>query len=124
MRPGAMLNFLPFLSAAILGSIKARYLFLPSCWKNLARIDALADPKIWQFFRPGFYIFLITMISLGVWLSRWASGEHSSLITVSSIDMTLSVGLFGSLIGFRAQGAGSGAQEGSIKYPEGKDVSG
>jgi hypothetical protein len=101
LRPGADLNSLPFIIAVPSGALKIRYIFLPACRKNLARIDALADPKIWQFFRPGFFLFLVAMISLGAWLSRWASGDYGALITVSSLDLTLSVALIGSLTGFK-----------------------
>jgi hypothetical protein len=107
LRPGAELNSLPFLIAVPVGGLKARYLFLHACRKNLARIDALSDPRPWQFFRVGFFIFLFSMILLGGWLSRWASGNYAALLTVASVDLTLSVGLLGSLGGFRAQGAGN-----------------
>ena len=118
MKPGAPLSYLPFPIAAALGSIKARYLFLSSCRKNLARIDALVDPKAWQFFRPVFFFFLLTMISLGMYLSRWAAGNYSALITVASIDLALSVALFGSLGGFKQYPVSS------TQYPVEKDVSG
>jgi hypothetical protein len=67
----------------------------------LARIESLAEPKPWQFFRPGFFLFLFSMILLGAWLSHRASGNYGMLLTVSSIDLTLSVALLGSLVGFR-----------------------
>jgi hypothetical protein len=101
LRNGAALNYLPFAIAAVVGGLKARYLFLPSCRKNLARIESLAEPKPWQFFRPGFFLFLFSMILLGAWLSHRASGNYGMLLTVSSIDLTLSVALLGSLVGFR-----------------------
>ena len=101
LRPGAETNSLPFFIALPVGGLKAHYLFLHACLKNLARIDALADPKIWQFFRPGFFLFLVAMISLGAWLSGWAAGNYGKLIVVASVDLTLSVALMGSLGGFR-----------------------
>jgi hypothetical protein len=99
LRPGAELNSLPFLIAVPVGGLKARYLFLHACRKNLDRIYTLSDPRPWQFFRPGFFIFLITMICLGAWLSRWSAGNYGALLTVASVDLTLSVGLLGSLGG-------------------------
>jgi hypothetical protein len=101
LRPGAELNSIPFLIAVPVGGLKARYLFLPSCRRNLARIDALPDPKPWQFFRIGFFIFLLSMIWLGFWLSSQAAGEYGMLLAVSSMDLTLSVALLGSLRGFK-----------------------
>jgi hypothetical protein len=118
LRSGTAWNYLPFLIALTVGSLKARYLFLPSCRRNLARIEGLIDPRPWQFFRVGFFVFLITMISLGAWLSRIAEGNYGLLITVSSIDLTLSVGLVGSLGGFKKSPVPG------TRYPEGKDVSG
>jgi len=101
LRPGAELNSLPFIIALLAGGFKARYLFLPACRKNLARINSISDPKPWQFFRIGFFIFLFTMIMLGAWLSRWASGQYGMLLVVSSVDLTLAVALLGSLRGFK-----------------------
>jgi len=101
IKPEAALSYLPFPVAVALGSFKARYLFFPACRKNMARIAALVDPKFWQFYRPGFFFFLVAMVCLGTWLSRWASGDYVALIAVSSLDLTLSVALFGSLGGFR-----------------------
>lgn len=101
LRPGAAMNFLPFLSAAVIGGLKARYLFVPNCRRNLARIDSLSDPHPWQFFRAGFFVFLISMILLGAWLSDRASGDYGMLLVVASVDLTLSVALLGSLYGFK-----------------------
>ena len=101
LRPGAAQNFLPFPIAAVVGGLKARYLFVPSCRRNLARIDSLPDPRLWQFFRVGFFIFLLSMILLGAWLSNRASGDYGMLLAVSSVDLTLSVALLGSLYGFK-----------------------
>lgn len=103
LRPGAQLNSLPFIIALPVGALKARYFFLPSCRKNLARIASLRDPKPWQFFRAGFFVFLFAMIMLGTWLSRWAAGNYGMLLAVASVDLTLSVALLGSLGGFREQ---------------------
>jgi hypothetical protein len=107
LRPYSELKSLPFIIALPLGGLKARYLFLPACRKNLARIDALINPRPWQFYRVGFFLFLFSMVALGAWLSRWASGNYGALLTVSSLDLALSVALLGSLGGFRQEpGAG------------------
>jgi hypothetical protein len=101
LRPGAALNYIPFPVAAVAGALKVKYVFLPGCRRNLLRIGALPDPRLWQFFRPGFFLFLFSMILLGVSLSRHASGHYTALLVVSTVDLTLSVGLLGSLKGFR-----------------------
>ena len=103
LRPGQAMNFLPVFIAAAVGSLKARHLFLPSCRRNLVRIESLTEPKLWQFFRPTFFVFLLCMILLGAWMSRQASGNYGVLLAVSSVDLTLSVALLGSLVGFRGR---------------------
>jgi hypothetical protein len=103
LRPDQALNYLPVFIAAAVGSLKARHLFFPSCRRNLVRIDSLSEPKWWQFFRPAFFVFLLCMILLGAWMSRQASGNYSMLLAVSSVDLTLSVALLGSLVGFRGR---------------------
>ena len=92
------------------GALKIRYIFLPACRNNLTRIEALAEPKVWQFFRPGFFLFLVTMISLGASMSRWAEGNYGAMIAVASIDLALTVALVGSLRGFK-QESGARSQE-------------
>ena len=108
LRPGAEVNSLPFFIALPVGGLKARYLFLHAWLKNLARIDALENPRLWQFFRVGFFIFLFSMVTLGAWLSGWAAGNYGKLIVVASMDLTLSVALLGSLGGFRQDKTVSG----------------
>jgi hypothetical protein len=93
-------NYFPLLTGIPIGGIKARYLFSRSCRKNLKRIASLQDPKIWQFFRPGFFLFLISMVVLGTWLSRISHGRYVMLIGVSTLDLTISVALLGSLYAF------------------------
>ena len=76
------------------GLVKARFLFVPSCRRNLWRIDALPRPRVWQFFRPGSFPLLALMIAIGATLSRLARGHHSALIWVGSLDLALAVALF------------------------------
>ncbi len=78
------------------GILKATTLFSSSCRKNLARIDRLGRPKIWQFFRPRFFLSLALMISLGVTMSKMAHGHYSSLLAVGAFDLSLATALFGS----------------------------
>ena len=103
LRPGSLLNHVPLLVAPVIGFLKARFLFSNSCRKNLARIDTLPDPKLWQFFRPGFFLSLISMVLLGVCLSRLAHGLYGMLIGVSALDLSISVALLGSFHAFRGR---------------------
>ena len=78
----------------LLSLLKIKYIFTPSCQKNLQRIEGLENPKIWQFYRVGFFIFLVGVISLGAFLSRMASGDYYFLVTVGVVDMALALALF------------------------------
>jgi hypothetical protein len=80
----------------VAGVLKARTLFSSSCRKNLARIDSLDRPKLWQFFRPRFFLSLALMISLGVTMSKMAHGHYSSLLAVGAFDLSLATALVGS----------------------------
>ena len=83
-------------SAVLIGGIKAKYLFTKICIKNLNRIDALKKPKLWEFYRVRFFIFLITMIVLGNFISRHAHGNYSMLVTMALIEISLATALLGS----------------------------
>jgi hypothetical protein len=84
----------------VVGGLKALLLFSRSCRKNLARIDALNPPRIWQFFRPGFFLALAAMITLGATLSRMAHGSYPFLIGVGILDLAIGVALLVSSIVF------------------------
>jgi hypothetical protein len=77
----------------LLSLLKTKYIFIKSCQKNLLRIDSLESPKIWQFYRLGFFIFLMIVISLGAFLSHIASGNYFFLASVGIIDMALALAL-------------------------------
>jgi len=96
MRQDSHWIWLAFLFGLFIGSIKIKFIFVKSCKKNLARIDLLENPKIWQFFRTGFFFFLILMILTGAALSKAAHGNYPFLISVSILDIALSTALLGS----------------------------
>lgn len=100
--------FWPWVAVGIgvlIGGLKAKYLFSKACKKNLARIATLEHPKLWQFFRPGFFLALALMITLGATLSRMAQGNYPFLIAVAALDLTIAIALLGSSIVFWKQGA-------------------
>ena len=74
----------------------AMVLFRRSCRKNLARIAALQNPKIWQFYRPGFFVALALMIATGSILSRLAHGHHIFLLVVATLDLHIGTALLAS----------------------------
>jgi hypothetical protein len=89
----------PWLAAAIsvsAGGLKARFLFSKSCQKNLDRIAALDQPRLWQFFRPGFFAALAVMIATGASLSRLAHGDYALLIAVATLDLAIGTALLAS----------------------------
>jgi len=75
------------------GLIKTRFIFIRSCKKNMARIEALESPKIWQFYRYQFFIALIMMITLGSYLSRVSQGNHTFLVSVAVLDISIGTAL-------------------------------
>ncbi|MEE8356360.1 MAG: hypothetical protein V3R33_03540 [Anaerolineales bacterium] len=96
LRPDGYWPWLSILIGLALGIIQASTIFTRSCRKNLDRINNLENPKIWQFFRPGFFLALAIMISSGVLLDHWAQGNYFFMLGVAGLDFTLTVSLLGS----------------------------
>ena len=91
--------------ALLLGGLKARFIFGRSIKRNLARIAALDQPRVWQFFSPGFFVALAVMIAAGTSLSRLAHGNYAFLIAVAVLDLAIAVALLGSSIVYWQQRA-------------------
>jgi len=77
----------------VIGLIKANYLFNKLCFKNLQRIASLQNPKIWQFYRGRFFIFLASMILLGNYLSKIVDGSYLFMATVAVIELSIATAL-------------------------------
>lgn len=89
----------PWLAAVagfFLGGLKAKFLFNRSCQRNLDRIAALDPPRVWQFFRPGFFALLAVAILVGATLSRLAHNNYPFLIGVGILDLSIAIALLGS----------------------------
>ena len=84
----------------IIGLLKGRFLFSHSCKKNITRINALIDPRIWQCYRPGMLIFLAVVIPTGAWMTRAAAGKFTFLCLVGALDLSLACALLSSSIVF------------------------
>ena len=98
----------PWLAAVaglFLGGLQAKFLFARSCQKNMDRIDALDRPRVWQFFRPGFFAALTVMILVGATLSRLAHNNYPFLIGVAALDLNIGIALLGSSYVFWQQKA-------------------
>ena len=96
LRPDRPWPWVAVITGLMIGSVKAGFLFSKSCKKNLVRIDRLKRPKIWQFYRPRFFIFLMLMILTGATLSRLAHGNYPFLLGVAVVDFSISIALIGS----------------------------
>jgi hypothetical protein len=84
----------------LIGIVKARYLLVKSCRRNLQRIANLTDPRWWQFFRPRFFVFLAIVITLGITASRQAEGHYVGLNLVAGLDLSVGAGLLFSGVAF------------------------
>ena len=96
MNPGVAWPWIAGLVGLALGGLKAKYLFTNSIKKNLIGIDGLSQPKIWQFFSPGFFTALTVMILAGVTLSRMSHDNYPFLIVVAILDLGIAIALLGS----------------------------
>jgi hypothetical protein len=100
LQPGRNWTWLTVVLGLSIGWLKVKFIFRRACQKNLTRIALLSEPKIWQFYRPGFLLFLAAMIIIGSTLSRTAHGNYPFLITMVILDFSLATALFGSSVVF------------------------
>ena len=84
------------LMGIILGVIQAMTIFTRACRKNIKRISQLEDPKMWQFFRPTFFLALGIMITTGVLLDHYSKGSYFFMLGVAALDFALTISLLGS----------------------------
>ncbi len=77
----------------VIGKIKAKYLFYNIGKKNIDRINLLLNPKLWQFYRKRFFVFLFSMILLGQFLSGVAHGENLALIALAVLELSIAFAL-------------------------------
>ncbi len=77
----------------ILGLLKAKYLFVKFCDKNIRRIEGLKNPKIWQFYRARFFLFLVSMITLGSYLSKQFQTEYLHISILATVELSIATAL-------------------------------
>ena len=104
---GSVLRWIAPALGIAAGLVKMRFLFNRFCQRNLDRIAALDVPRVWQFFRPGFFPALAAMILCGAWMSRAALDSHAMLVLTVALDFSLAIALLGSGHKFFLQRAGS-----------------
>ena len=100
MRPESAWHWLFIFLGLILGVVQASTVFARSCRKNVQRIHELEDPRLWQFFRPGFFLALAVMISAGVLLNALSQGNYFFMLIVAGLDFALTISLLGSSLFF------------------------
>ncbi len=96
LKPYAFWPWAAAVAALLIGGLKARFLFAPSCRQNMIRISALNQPRIWQFFKPVFFMLLFTMILAGIILSSLSHGNYPLLLGLATLDLSIATALFGS----------------------------
>ena len=82
-----------WIAGVAIGLIKTRFIFIRSCKRNISRIHRLESPRLWQFYRPRFFLALALMISFGSILSRVSQGNHAFLVAVGVLDISVGIGL-------------------------------
>jgi hypothetical protein len=100
LEPDSIWSFLTPVIGVAAGLIKAKFIFIKSCKKNIIRIKALVNPRLWQCFRPGMLIFLAIIIPTGAWMSRAAAGKYLYLCLVCALDLSICTALLVSSIMF------------------------
>jgi hypothetical protein len=96
LQPGRILPWIAAAAGLMAGGLNAKYRFSNNCRSNLVRIDSLEKPRIWQFFRPVFFILLLLMVIAGASLSRMAHDNYPFLIGVAILDLSIAAALLGS----------------------------
>jgi len=94
IRGGQPWPWIAFASGILIGVIKSRLFLLKSCQKNLDRISGLLKPKLWQFYRVRFFIFLAVVISLGILVSSLSKDNYTGLCIIGAVDLSVGMGLF------------------------------
>lgn len=97
---GSLWTWVAPVIGVVVGVPKVIFMYNRSCKRNLDRIAALDRPRIWQFYRPGFFLFLAAMIALASVLSRAALASFEWLVFIVALDFSLATGLLGSMPGF------------------------
>ncbi len=100
LRPGSSWHWFFIIFGIILGIFQARTIFARSCRNNIQRIRELEHPKLWEFFRPGFFLALAGMITAGVILDHVSQGIYLFMLFVAGLDLALTISLLGSSLIF------------------------
>ncbi len=93
LRPEIYWIWIVIAAGLCFGGLKGKFIFSKNCQNNLVRIRSLDQPKVWQIFRPWFFVFLAAMITTGATLSRLAHDNYYFLIGVAILDFSIAIAL-------------------------------
>lgn len=85
--------WLAVLSGLLIGAVKAKYLFRKICIKNIKRIDKLESPKLWQFYRKRFFVFMFCMVTLGTLISKLSQDNYEVLVGMAILEISIATAL-------------------------------
>ncbi len=105
LRSGMYWIWIVIAAGLCFGGLKGKFIFSKTCQNNLVRIRSLDQPKVWQIFRPWFFVFLVAMITAGATLSRLAHDNYFFLIGVAILDFSIAIALLWSSYVFWKQKA-------------------
>ena len=105
LRPEMYWIWIVIAAGLCFGGLKGKFIFSKNCQNNLVRIRSLDQPKVWQIFRPWFFVFLAAMITTGATLSRLAHDNYYFLIGVAILDFSIAIALLWSSYVFWKQKA-------------------
>lgn len=88
------------LAGLTIGLLRGRTMFLEACRRNLRRIEGLDEPRVWQFFRPGFFAALALMIAGGAALAWVAGTGYWGEVVVGGLELVIATALLTSSIAF------------------------
>lgn len=86
----------PVLAAATalgVGLARGRTVFRKACIKNLERIRALNRPRIWQVFRPVFFLALGAMFAAAFLMGWIARSGYIGMTLVGGLDLVIGISL-------------------------------
>jgi hypothetical protein len=96
LRPGHLWPWLGVPAALLIGGLKARFLLRRAVRSNRARIVALAHPRPWHVYRPGFFLFLVANVLAARWLIVWSRGHYALTILCGTMLLSIAVALLAS----------------------------
>ena len=80
----------------VVGLVRGRTMFVRACRRNLARIEGLERPRVWQFFRPVFFAARVVMMAAGATLSWLAGLGYWGGVTVGGLELVIGSALLSS----------------------------